>query len=73
MVSFIEKVVGDWENDGDCVAEGPDKTCGPGSQKQTRDCTDGAPDLCEEDDRENVELSPSISNHDWLQFDYLYF
>ena len=40
------KQFGDWTNDGDCIATGEDKTCGPGTQSQTRTCTDGTNDPC---------------------------
>merc|ERR1719510_875335 len=42
----IAKELGDWTNEGDCVATGAVSTCGPGSQAQTRTCTDGTIDLC---------------------------
>jgi len=46
----VEKVLGDWTNDGDCVATGDDPTCGPGNQNQVRTCTDGSTDVCTDAD-----------------------
>ena len=46
----VEKVLGDWTNDGDCVATGDDPTCGPGTQSQVRTCTDGSTDVCTDAD-----------------------
>ena len=46
----VEKVLGDWTNDGDCVATGDDSTCGPGTQSQVRACTDGSTDVCTDAD-----------------------
>ena len=45
------KHFGDWTNDGDCIATGEDKTCGPGTQSQTRTCTDGTNEPCNDADR----------------------
>ena len=42
----MEKQLGDWTNDGTCVAAGDDASCGPGEQSQTRTCTDGTIDKC---------------------------
>ena len=47
----VEKQLGEWTNDGNCVATGDDPTCGPGTQTQTRSCTDGSTDLCTDADR----------------------
>jgi len=44
-----EKDFGPWSNNGYCNASG--KTCGPGTQQQTRTCTDGTTDTCTESDR----------------------
>ena len=40
------KQLGHWTNDGGCIASGADKSCGPGNQKQTRNCVDGTSDKC---------------------------
>ena len=46
----IEKKLGSWINDGDCVATaGGD--CGPGTQVQMRTCEDGTVDKCTPEDR----------------------
>lgn len=37
---------GEWENDGECQAFGIDKTCGPGTQLQARDCYPGTIEDC---------------------------
>merc|ERR1712038_268222 len=52
----VEKALGDWTNDGDCVATGDDPTCGPGTQNQVRTCTDGSDDPCTD-----VEKSQTIA------------
>ena len=43
-----------WANDGECVATATDPVsllpCGPGTQQQTRTCTDGTIDLCTDAD-----------------------
>lgn len=49
-----EKQLGSWENDGNCVATGGDKTCGPGNQKQTRTCDDGTVHTCTTSDTEQT-------------------
>ena len=41
--------VGDWKNAGTCNAVGNKKGCGPGTQKQTRPCTDGVVYKCTPD------------------------
>ena len=51
-----EKELGDWKNSGPCVAEDNGKNCGPGYQRQTRDCTDGTEDKCTLTDR-NQQIS----------------
>ena len=45
------KQIGSWINDGGCVASGADKNCGPGNQRQTRNCVDGTTDKCTESDK----------------------
>ena len=45
-----EKQLGDWINEGDCVATGTNSTCGPGFQTQERNCTDGTTDKCTDAD-----------------------
>ena len=55
---IVEKVLGVWANDGTCVATGDDPTCGPGTQRQTRECTDGTTDKCVDADVEqNIPCS----------------
>ena len=52
------KVLGNWTNDGNCIATGSFEECGPGNQQQTRTCTDGTYDLCTtEDILRNVSCS----------------
>jgi len=46
----VEKQLGEYTNEGACEATGVDKTCGPGTQRQTRACTDGTTDLCTDAD-----------------------
>ena len=46
----MEKQLGNWTNDGPCVATGNDASCGPGNQRQTRTCEDGTVDKCTEID-----------------------
>lgn len=52
VVTFpdCEKQLGSWINDGDCEAIGDDKACGPGNQNQTRTCTNGTTDKCNDTD-----------------------
>ena len=50
----IEKKLGSWTNDGDCEADGDDHTCGPGTQKQKRTCTDGTTNKCTTEDIEQM-------------------
>ena len=38
--------MGEWTNEGSCIADGDDATCGTGTQKQERTCTDGTIDMC---------------------------
>ena len=49
---IVEKVLGAWANDGTCVATGDNPSCGPGTQRQTRECTDGTTDKCVDSDVE---------------------
>ena len=53
------KELGDWVNDGGCIASGTDKSCGPGNQKQTRNRVDGTRDKCTASDVTNT-LSCSL-------------
>ena len=48
LINFaeVEKQLGSWNNDGNCVAKGDDPTCGPGHQNQMRTCVDGTTDKC---------------------------
>merc|ERR1719245_849703 len=46
----VEKQLGEWTNVGECAASGDNKTCGPGTQSQTRTCTDGTNDVCTQED-----------------------
>ena len=55
----VEKVLGEWTNEGECKATGDDKTCGPGNQSQTRPCTDGTNDQCT-----NADTSKTVSCDD---------
>ena len=48
------KIFGDWANDGACNGEGENPTCGPGTQVQTRSCTDGTVDKCTEEDKQST-------------------
>ena len=64
------EIIGDWVNDGPCEPDinidssvdlrmsrqltGTDKSCGPGSQKQTRICIDGTTDKCKKADKEQI-------------------
>ena len=54
FLKVVEKQLGKWSNEGECVATGEDKTCGPGTQTQTRECTDGTIDLCTAEDTSRV-------------------
>ena len=51
---IIEKRLGNWVNDGTCIATGDDPSCGPGNQTQKRTCTDGSTDKCNDSDLEQV-------------------
>ena len=52
MLYFIEeKKHFFWINDGICVADGADPTCGPGKQNQTRGCKDGPVGKCTTGDK----------------------
>ena len=51
-----ERVIGNWQTVGNCLAEGSNKSCGPGLSQQKRDCTDGTVDKCTE-----VELIQNVS------------
>ena len=46
--------MGDWENEGECIAEGDDPACGPGSQLQRRSCVDGSQENCTREDIERA-------------------
>ena len=49
------KVFGNWENEGNCIASGQDKSCGPGTQKQKRVCGDGTgAEICNINDTRRV-------------------
>ena len=58
----VDKQLGNWTNDGTCVATGyrslPHRSlaCGPGIQRQTRNCTDGTIDKCSQSDMEQYIL-----------------
>ena len=61
MISFttesivlVPKVLGDWGNEGECIAEGDDPACGPGSQLQWRSCVDGSQENCTREDIERA-------------------
>ena len=41
-----------WANDGGCISNRLDKSCGPGIAKQKRNCTDGTLDKCTMADRQ---------------------
>ena len=45
------KQLGSWSIVGSCIATRPDKSCGPGNQRQTRSCVDGTIDRCSSSDR----------------------
>jgi hypothetical protein len=46
------KILGEWTNDGSCIADGDDATCGTGTQKQKRTCIDGTIDMCTDDEKQ---------------------
>ena len=48
-----QKIFGNWENVGPCIATGSDKNCGPGEQFQVRSCIDGTVDKCTKEDRQH--------------------
>ena len=50
---FIEfkKIFGPWTNVGNCNADLPGVSCGPGKQGQERKCTNGTKDKCTDEDR----------------------
>ena len=54
FIVLAPKSLGDWTNDGKCVATGANPKCGPGTQIQTRTCTDGTFDKCTDPDRERT-------------------
>ena len=54
FIVLATKLLGDWTNDGNCAASGPDPTCGPGIQAQIRTCTDGTVDKCTKTDRQRT-------------------
>ena len=49
-----ERKLGDWINDGDCAANDDDKSCGPGTIWQKRNCTDGTTDKCDDIETERT-------------------
>ena len=51
---IIEKTLGSWSNDGNCVATGNDPACGPGNQRQTRTCVDGSVNKCTDAEKEQT-------------------
>ena len=48
------KILGNWTNDGQCMATGDVKTCGPGNQTQKRPCADGTRDKCSDSERQRI-------------------
>ena len=44
------KVLGQWTNTGSCESDNSERSCGPGSQYQTRSCIDGTTDKCSKSD-----------------------
>ena len=48
------KTFGEWADDGSCLANGHDPLCGPGTQNQTRICTEGTVDNCTDSDRYRI-------------------
>ena len=50
FIASENKTIGNWTDDGACVAVGSDMTCGPGIQKKKRDCVDGNLEKCQESD-----------------------
>ena len=53
-IDLAPKSLGDWKNDGKCVAKGPDPACGAGTQNQRRTCTDGTVDKCTEAEKQRT-------------------
>ena len=52
------KQLGNWVNLGGCIANGTDSSCGPGLQTQTRTCTDGTTDKCNDfETKQNISCS----------------
>ena len=49
-----KKILGSWDNIGECVASGSNKNCGQGQQYQRRSCIDGTIDKCTEQDRQHA-------------------
>ena len=47
------KKVGNWSDVGECKAMEKERACGPGIQKQTRECIDGVNFKCSETDKEH--------------------
>ena len=46
---------GPWGNEGDCVPTSTElPPCGPGTQLQIRNCTDGTVEKCAEDDMQRT-------------------
>ena len=47
LPSCVKEIqLGQWINEGICEAIGNDPTCGPGNQRQIRNCIDGTNDKC---------------------------
>ena len=51
---IVPKELGDWKNEGECLAEGEDSSCGPGTQLQLRSCVDGSQNNCTREDIERT-------------------
>ena len=54
LPTVAPKMFGAWANSGSCEGAAANPHCGPGTQSQTRTCTDGTIDHCESTDTSRV-------------------
>ena len=46
LLNETDRKLGDWINNGSCIALAANRSCGPGTQHQIRQCTNGTNDKC---------------------------
>ena len=51
---LLQKVYGEWHNEGSCNGIGDDNTCGKGKQVQIRPCMDGKVDKCKDEEKKRT-------------------